>query len=79
MPTPPTLLDRALHAPADPPLAPLPHLVVARLTEASGRPRWEEFLALDELLERLGAAADARLAFQASFPVGSVSPGGPGR
>ncbi|MGW4704862.1 HD domain-containing protein [Streptomyces sp. NPDC004285] len=57
----------------------LEDLVVARLTEASGRPRWEEFLALDELLERLGAAADARLAFQASFPVGSVSPGGPGR
>ncbi|MFC9595680.1 HD domain-containing protein [Streptomyces sp. NPDC056944] len=56
----------------------LEDLVVARLTEATGRPRWEEFLALDELLERLGATADARLAFQASFPVGPVGPVSPG-
>ncbi|MFJ3768389.1 HD domain-containing protein [Streptomyces sp. NPDC090082] len=57
----------------------LEDLVLARITEATGRPRWEEFLALDELLEGLGAGADARLAFQASFPVAPVSPGGPGR
>ncbi|MFE5594252.1 HD domain-containing protein [Streptomyces sp. NPDC056549] len=56
----------------------LEDLVVARLTEATGRPRWEEFLALDELLQRLGATADARLAFQASFPVGPVGPVSPG-
>ncbi|MGW8765322.1 HD domain-containing protein [Streptomyces sp. NPDC055815] len=47
----------------------LEDLVATRLAEASGRPRWEEFLALDDLLERLGDGADARLAFQASFPV----------
>ncbi|MGW5780435.1 HD domain-containing protein [Streptomyces sp. NPDC003863] len=46
----------------------LEDLVVARLTEATGRARWEEFLALDELLERLGADADRRLAYQATFP-----------
>ncbi|SED24005.1 HD domain-containing protein [Streptomyces sp. TLI_105] len=45
----------------------LEDLVVARLAEATGRSRWEEFLALDELLERLGAGADERLAHQASF------------
>ncbi|MFF0479272.1 HD domain-containing protein [Streptomyces sp. NPDC004284] len=45
----------------------LEDLVVARLAEATGRPRWEEFLALDELLGRLGADADRRLAHQASF------------
>ncbi|MEV4426407.1 HD domain-containing protein [Streptomyces sp. R-07] len=53
----------------------LEDLVVARLTEATGRPRWEEFLALDEQLEHLGAAADHRLAFQASFPTARVSGG----
>ncbi|AJF69756.1 phosphohydrolase [Streptomyces vietnamensis] len=47
----------------------LEDLVVTHLTEAAGRPRWEEFLAFDELLEHIGTGADARLAFQASFPV----------
>jgi hypothetical protein len=49
----------------------LEDLVVARLTEASGRPAWEEFIALDELLTRIGDGADQRLAFQASFPIHS--------
>jgi hypothetical protein len=44
-------------------------LVVARLTEATGRAVWEEFMALDEVLTRIGDGADERLAFQASFPV----------
>ncbi|MGE7386939.1 HD domain-containing protein [Streptomyces sp. NPDC004126] len=47
----------------------LEDLVVARLAEATGRPEWEEFLALDEILSRIGDEADARLAFQASFPI----------
>ncbi len=52
-------------------VADLEDLVVARLTGASGRPAWEEFLALDELLTRIGDGADQRLAFQASFPIHS--------
>ncbi|MGW3102285.1 HD domain-containing protein [Streptomyces sp. NPDC001100] len=49
----------------------LEDLVVARLAEASGRAVWEEFMALDEVLARIGDGADERLAFQASFPVHS--------
>ncbi|MER5207864.1 HD domain-containing protein [Streptomyces sp. NPDC002825] len=52
----------------------LEDLVVARLTEATGRPRWEEFLAFDELLEDLGAGADHRLAYQASFTTTRPAP-----
>jgi len=47
----------------------LEDLVVARLTEATGRAAWEEFMALDELLAGIGDGADERLAFQSSFPV----------
>jgi hypothetical protein len=47
----------------------LEDLVVARLTEATGRAVWGEFMALDEVLTRIGDGADERLAFQASFPV----------
>ncbi|WP_406351887.1 HD domain-containing protein [Streptomyces sp. NBC_00658] len=47
----------------------LEDLVVARLAEASGRTRWEEFLAFDDVLGALGEGADQRLAFQASYPV----------
>ncbi|MEV6484342.1 HD domain-containing protein [Streptomyces sp. NPDC051576] len=47
----------------------LEDLVVARLAEATGRAVWEEFLALDEVLTGIGDGADARLAFQSSFPV----------
>jgi HD domain-containing protein len=46
----------------------LEDLLVARLAQASGRDAWEEFLALDGLLETIGDDADDRLAFQASFP-----------
>jgi hypothetical protein len=35
---------------------------------AAGRPLWEAFMALDDELERIAAGADARLAFQASYP-----------
>ncbi|MGW1884935.1 HD domain-containing protein [Streptomyces sp. NPDC001970] len=47
----------------------LEDLVIARLAESTGRARWEEYLALDELLGAIGEGADQRLAFQASFPV----------
>ncbi|MGW5171568.1 HD domain-containing protein [Streptomyces nodosus] len=47
----------------------LEDLVVVWLAEATGRPVWEEFLALDEVLSRIGDDADERLAFQASFPI----------
>ncbi|WP_371591846.1 phosphohydrolase [Streptomyces virginiae] len=47
----------------------LEDLVVARLARATGRAAWEEFLALDGILTRIGDAADERLAFQASFPI----------
>ncbi|MGX1546713.1 HD domain-containing protein [Streptomyces adustus] len=47
----------------------LEELVVTRLAEASGRAVWEEFMALDEVLARIGDEADARLAFQSCFPV----------
>ncbi len=47
----------------------LEDLVIARLAQATGRQCWEEYLALDELLGRIGNGADCRLAFQASFPV----------
>lgn len=47
----------------------LEDLVVARLAEASGRAAWEEFIALDGVLARIGDEADQRLAFQASFPI----------
>jgi len=46
----------------------LEDLVVARLATASGRPVWEEFLDLDSVLARIGDQADARLAFQMSYP-----------
>jgi hypothetical protein len=35
---------------------------------SAGRPLWEAFMALDDELERIAAGADARLAFQASYP-----------
>ncbi|MGW2686626.1 HD domain-containing protein [Streptomyces sp. NPDC001414] len=43
--------------------------LVAALADAGRRAPWEEYLALDDLLTRLGADAAARLAFQAAFPV----------
>ncbi|MEU8712030.1 HD domain-containing protein [Streptomyces sp. NPDC048663] len=43
--------------------------LVAALADAGRRAPWEEYLALDDLLTRLGADAAARLAFQSAFPV----------
>ncbi|MFJ7247645.1 HD domain-containing protein [Kitasatospora sp. NPDC098652] len=43
--------------------------VVDRLAAATGRERWEAFLALDDLLTRIGEDAPRRLALQAAHPV----------
>ncbi|MEU6343502.1 HD domain-containing protein [Streptomyces sp. NPDC046977] len=43
--------------------------LVARPAEANGTARRVEFLALDDILGRIGEQAGRRLAFQASFPV----------
>ncbi|HEY9371898.1 HD domain-containing protein [Streptomyces sp.] len=43
--------------------------LVRALAGATGREPWEEYLALDDLLARLGADAGRRLAFQSAFPV----------
>ncbi|MFF1909664.1 phosphohydrolase [Kitasatospora sp. NPDC058218] len=47
----------------------LEDLVVTQLVVASGGSAWEEFMALDDLLGRIGDGADERLEFQASYPV----------
>ncbi|MGW1178426.1 HD domain-containing protein [Kitasatospora sp. NPDC002543] len=47
----------------------LEDLVVDRLAAAGGRERWEAFLALDDLLTRIGEDAPRRLALQAAHPV----------
>ena len=43
--------------------------LVQALAGATGREPWEEYLALDDLLARLGADAGRRLAFQSAFPI----------
>ncbi|MFQ3556981.1 HD domain-containing protein [Streptomyces gramineus] len=43
--------------------------LVAAPADAGRRAPWEEYLALDDLLTRLGGDAAARLAFQSAFPV----------
>lgn len=48
----------------------LERLVVDRLAEVSGQEAWEVFLALDDLLDRIAAGADERLAFQTAHPAG---------
>ncbi|MCF0091462.1 hypothetical protein B0E54_00269 [Micromonospora sp. MH99] len=44
-------------------------LLVDRLADATGRERWSVFLDLDDVLDRIAADADRRLAFQATHPV----------
>ncbi|MFG2867085.1 HD domain-containing protein [Streptomyces sp. NPDC048338] len=50
-------------------VAELEDLVVDALSRAGGRARWEEFMALDETLTRIGDGAGERLAYQMSYPV----------
>ena len=40
---------------------------IGRVAEITGSDRWELFIRLDDILERLAAGADERLAFQAAF------------
>ncbi|MFH7595274.1 HD domain-containing protein [Streptomyces racemochromogenes] len=47
----------------------LENRLVQALAAATGREPWEEYLALDDLLTRLGTDAAHRLAFQAAFPI----------
>ncbi|WNM38376.1 HD domain-containing protein [Micromonospora halotolerans] len=47
----------------------LEELVVDRLADITGQPRWQSFLDLDDVLAGLAADADRRLAFQAEHPV----------
>lgn len=49
-------------------VADLEQLVVDRLAPAGGQEPWEALLALDDVLDRIAAGADGRLAFQGSFP-----------
>jgi len=39
------------------------------LAAASGEPSWQVFMSLDDLLDRIAAGADGRLAFQSAYPV----------
>ncbi|MER6999440.1 HD domain-containing protein [Streptomyces sp. NPDC000410] len=57
----------------------LEDLVISRLAQAAGTQHWEEYLALDELLEHIGDGAEGRLAFQASFPAYTLSTAGDAR
>lgn len=47
----------------------LEDLLTGHLARAAGEEPWAAFLALDEVLGGIADGADARLAFQASFPV----------
>jgi len=50
-------------------VADLEQLLTEHLATAGGQELWEVFLALDDVLDRIAADADARLAYQASHPV----------
>lgn len=50
-------------------VAELEQLVVNRLARATGTEAWQAFMDLDDILTRLAADADRRLAFQADHPV----------
>ncbi|WP_370947278.1 HD domain-containing protein [Amycolatopsis sp. cg5] len=47
----------------------LEQLVVDRIAAVGGREKWQVFMELDDLLDRLAATADRRLAYQAAHPV----------
>lgn len=47
----------------------LEQLVADRLAVATGQQPWEVFMALDDVLDRIAADADHRLAFQSSYPI----------
>jgi hypothetical protein len=47
----------------------LEQLVVDRIAAVTGREPWQAFMDLDDILGRLAAGADDRLAFQAGHPI----------
>ncbi|MEU0878514.1 HD domain-containing protein [Lentzea sp. NPDC005914] len=47
----------------------LEQLVTARLATAADQEPWEVFMALDDELDRIASGADARLAYQSSYPI----------
>ncbi|MFI0445873.1 HD domain-containing protein [Actinomadura sp. 6N118] len=64
-----TLADKVWKAKRVPELE---QLVVDRLAAASGEPAWKTFINLDDLLDRIAAGAEERLAFQSSYPAPNV-------
>lgn len=50
-------------------VAELEEVVTLRLAAVAGQEPWAVFLALDDELVRISSGADARLAFQSSYPV----------
>jgi hypothetical protein len=61
-----TLADKVWKAKRVPDLE---ELVVDRLAAATRVERWEAFLSLDDILDRLATDADRRLAYQAGYPI----------
>ncbi|WP_406045338.1 hypothetical protein OG799_13170 [Micromonospora sp. NBC_00898] len=55
----------------------LEELLMDRLADATGRERWAVFLELDDILDRIAADADRRLACQATHPVPNPAASGP--
>jgi hypothetical protein len=43
--------------------------IVSLLSQALGKPGWEVFVKLDEIISKLAARADARLAWQGRYPI----------
>jgi len=43
--------------------------IIRRICDISGESRWQVFMTLDDLLDRIAQSADARLAFQNQCPV----------
>lgn len=46
--------------------------IVQRICDTSGEPRWQAFMKLDDLLDRLARDADTRLAFQNQYPAPAI-------
>ncbi|WP_327003021.1 HD domain-containing protein [Dactylosporangium sp. NBC_01737] len=60
-------------------VAGLEDLVVDRIAAATGQPRWQAFLSLDEILDDLATDADQRLAFQSAYSASRDVYGAAGR
>jgi len=77
----PRNMDRARHQHRGPPRQPrrqdlegqrVPDLkdrLIERICDITGENRWQVFMNLDDVLDRLAQGADARLAFQNQYPV----------